>query len=174
MRTHIYSSMRTYIYSSMRTHTYRSMRTHIYLQRDGDALVCSANTSERTHAEVVRGHIYNTYIVGAYLQQAGDAVFVCSALCIGPPSRFSFFLGRWVRCKSFSLFQKNLWKVCAPPFLRREAARDSRGCIRQHTSAYVSICDGARDSRGCIRQHTTAYVSIREHTSTYVSIREHT
>jgi hypothetical protein len=33
-------------------------------------------------------------------------------------------------------------------------------CIRQHTSAYVSI-----------RQHTSAHVSIRQHTSAYVSIR---
>jgi hypothetical protein len=36
-------------------------------------------------------------------------------------------------------------------------------CMRQHTSAYVSI-----------RQHTSAYVSIRQHTSAYVSIRGHT
>jgi hypothetical protein len=36
-------------------------------------------------------------------------------------------------------------------------------CIRQHTSAYVSI-----------RQYTSAYVSIRQHTSAYVSIRQHT
>ncbi len=35
-------------------------------------------------------------------------------------------------------------------------------CIRQHTSAYVSI-----------RQHTSAYVSIRQHTSAYISIRQH-
>jgi hypothetical protein len=34
---------------------------------------------------------------------------------------------------------------------------------RQHTSAYVSMC-----------QHTSAYVSIRQHTSAYVSIRQHT
>jgi hypothetical protein len=38
-------------------------------------------------------------------------------------------------------------------------ARAERSCIRQHTSAYVSI-----------RQHTSAYVSIRQHTSAYVSI----
>ncbi len=36
-------------------------------------------------------------------------------------------------------------------------------CIRQHTSAYVSI-----------RQHTPAYVSIRQHTSVYVSVHQHT
>ncbi len=35
-------------------------------------------------------------------------------------------------------------------------------CIRQHTSAYVSI-----------RQHTSAFVSIRQRTSAYVSMRQH-
>ncbi len=35
-----------------------------------------------------------------------------------------------------------------------------RTCVRQHTSAYVSI-----------RQHTSAYVSTRQHTSAYVSIQ---
>jgi hypothetical protein len=55
-------------------------------------------------------------------------------------------------------------------------------CIRQHTSAYVSI----RNKKTCalnalqqpayvsIRQHTSAYVSIHQHTSAYVSIRQHT
>ncbi len=31
-----------------------------------------------------------------------------------------------------------------------------------------------RRKRRCIRQHTSAYVSIRQHTSAYVSIRQHT
>jgi hypothetical protein len=51
----------------------------------------------------------------------------------------------------------------APPLHLFRAALtlvDDRYCIRQHTSAYVSI-----------RQHTSAYVSIRQHTSAYVSIR---
>jgi hypothetical protein len=46
-------------------------------------------------------------------------------------------------------------------------------CIRQHTSAYVSIlcsCYG----RGSNRCFVSAYVSIRQHTSAYVSIRQHT
>jgi hypothetical protein len=53
------------------------------------------------------------------------------------------------------------------------ARRDhQRVCIRQHTSAYVSIRErmlsprhehARRDhQRVCIRQHTSAYVSIRE------------
>jgi hypothetical protein len=58
-----------------------------------------------------------------------------------------------------------------------EAGRKLSTCIRQHTSAYVSI-----------RQHTSAYglgswprtqhlppnTGIRQHTSAYVSIRQHT
>ncbi len=48
--------------------------------------------------------------------------------------------------------------------------------IRQHTSAYVSIClpllyCPVTDTLFSIRQHTSAYVSIRQHTSAYVSIR---
>ena len=60
-------------------------------------------------------------------------------------------------------------------------------CIRQHTSAYVSIRQH-RDIRGSsedcaaacqpayfsIRQHTSAYVSIRQDTSAYVRTRQHT
>ena len=69
--------------------------------------------------------------------------------------------------------------------------------LRQHTSAYVSVCqhtsyslamlvcsarrcsNSAAASASCvsIRQHTSAYVnirSIRQHTSVYVSIRQHT
>jgi hypothetical protein len=45
-------------------------------------------------------------------------------------------------------------------------------CIRQHTSAYVSVgavaLAGERES---IRLHTSAYVSIRQRTSAYVSVR---
>jgi hypothetical protein len=54
-------------------------------------------------------------------------------------------------------------------------------CIRQHTSACVSIRQQcSRFARApytrcsCIRQHTPACVSIRQHTSAYVSIRQHT
>jgi hypothetical protein len=48
-----------------------------------------------------------------------------------------------------------------------------RSCIRQHTSAYVSI---RQHTSACvrIRQHTSAYVSIRQHASACVSIRPHT
>jgi hypothetical protein len=47
-------------------------------------------------------------------------------------------------------------------------------CIRQHTSAYVSIRHVdivwlVRDA-SCIRQHMSAYVSIRQLTSAYVNI----
>ncbi len=42
----------------------------------------------------------------------------------------------------------------------REMGRCAYVSIRQHTSAYVSVC-----------QLTPAYVSIRQHTSAYVSIR---
>jgi hypothetical protein len=45
-------------------------------------------------------------------------------------------------------------------------------CIRQHTSAYVSIRQHS-SAYVSIRQHTSAYVSIRQHTSAYVSIRQH-
>jgi hypothetical protein len=38
-------------------------------------------------------------------------------------------------------------------------ARHPSTCIRQHTSAYVSV-----------RQRTSAYVSVRQHTSTCVSM----
>jgi hypothetical protein len=64
------------------------------------------------------------------------------------------------------------------------------GSIRQHTSAYVSICQlhYQRSPLLCIRQHTSAYASIRQHmpagyvsirsmrqhTSAYASIRQHT
>jgi hypothetical protein len=53
-------------------------------------------------------------------------------------------------------------------------------CIRQHTSAYVSIHQhtsaGLQHANAgnsiiistCIRQHTSAYVSIRQHTSAYM------
>jgi hypothetical protein len=49
--------------------------------------------------------------------------------------------------------------------------------IRQHTSAYVSIRQQVEMHlqqvvvavKHCIRQHTSAYVSIRQHTSAYVS-----
>jgi hypothetical protein len=52
--------------------------------------------------------------------------------------------------------------------------------MRQHTSAYVGIRQHERleDLRvrrwpadACVRQHTSAYVSIRQRTSAYVSIR---
>jgi hypothetical protein len=53
--------------------------------------------------------------------------------------------------------------------------------IRQHTSAYVGICQCQHVSirqhasaHVSIRQHTSAYVSMRQHTSAYVSIRQHT
>jgi hypothetical protein len=55
--------------------------------------------------------------------------------------------------------------------------------IRQHTSAYASICTSAyvRVVQQALRSHlrmgslhTSAYVSIRQHTSAYVSIRQHT
>ncbi len=71
--------------------------------------------------------------------------------------------------------------------------RRRRSCIRQHTSAHVSIYtsayvsirqhtseyvigrhDGDDPAYVSIRQHTSAYVSIRQHTSAYVSIRQHT
>ncbi len=60
---------------------------------------------------------------------------------------------------------------------------EGTACIRQHTSAYVSICQGhlksavatkAQPAYVSIRQHTSAYVRIRQHTSAYVSIRQHT
>jgi len=51
-------------------------------------------------------------------------------------------------------------------------------CIRQHTSAYVSVHHLLRLLLGLAhlapRLHTSAYVSIRQHTSAYVSIRQHT
>ena len=62
-------------------------------------------------------------------------------------------------------------------------------CIRQHTSAYVSIRQHTNllGKLGSLRHdldvegkderevlHTSAYVSIRQHTSAYVSIRQHT
>jgi hypothetical protein len=48
-----------------------------------------------------------------------------------------------------------------------------RFCIRQHTSAYVSM---RRHTLACvsIRQHTSAHVSIRQRASACVSIRQHT
>jgi hypothetical protein len=51
--------------------------------------------------------------------------------------------------------------------------RSEQHSIRQHTSAYVSICQMRAT------QHTSAYVSIcqmraTQHTSAYVSIRQHT
>ncbi len=59
-------------------------------------------------------------------------------------------------------------------------------CIRQRTSAYVSVrqhtgklLDGARkpalsNAIVSIRQHTPAYASIRQHTPAFASIRQHT
>jgi hypothetical protein len=58
-------------------------------------------------------------------------------------------------------------------------------CIRQHTSAYVSIRQHTslpihqqaaflHTSYVSIRQHTLAHVSIRQHTSAYLSIPQHT
>jgi hypothetical protein len=44
-------------------------------------------------------------------------------------------------------------------------------CIRQHTSAYVSIRQ-LRSLARTLRPLTPAYVSIRQHTSAYVSIRQ--
>jgi hypothetical protein len=43
-------------------------------------------------------------------------------------------------------------------------------CIRQHTSAYVSM---RQHASACVsmRQHASACVSMRQHTSAYVSIR---
>jgi hypothetical protein len=58
-------------------------------------------------------------------------------------------------------------------------------CIRQHTSAYVSICQHMSASeapllscKACsvayvLSQVQTNYVNIRQHTSAYVSIRQH-
>jgi hypothetical protein len=83
-----------------------------------------------------------------------------------------------------------------PPFVTSGCARLPSGpkyCIRQHTSAYVSISgyDALREPPSVsigIRQHTSACVSIRQHlreppsvsigirqhTSACVSIRQHT
>ena len=54
-----------------------------------------------------------------------------------------------------------------------------RTCIRQHTSAYVSmgvrLPQHARKRRARDRYphlHTSAYVSMRQHTSAYVSARD--
>jgi hypothetical protein len=58
------------------------------------------------------------------------------------------------------------------------AAASLNTCVRQHTSAYVSIrqhtpYSAAASLNTCVR-HTSVYVSIRQHTSAYVSIRQHT
>jgi hypothetical protein len=45
-------------------------------------------------------------------------------------------------------------------------------CIRQHTSAHVSIRSASRHCTcSCRLLHTSAYVSVRQRTSAYVSIR---
>jgi hypothetical protein len=64
------------------------------------------------------------------------------------------------------------------------ASSAEEGCIRQHTSAYVSIrphtsayvTPAQRPARlvSHLLQKRGAYVSIRQHTSAYVSIRQHT
>jgi hypothetical protein len=52
--------------------------------------------------------------------------------------------------------------------------------MRQHTSAFVSICQLQVAQRlrlpvrACIRQHAAAYVSIRQRTTAYDSVRQRT
>ncbi len=78
---------------------------------------------------------------------------------------FFFFVPtkRGMCASNVSVGEKNDLLVSS---LRHSFLPGRKTCIRQHTSAYVSI-----------RQHTSdasAYVSIRQHASAYISIHQHT
>jgi len=58
---------------------------------------------------------------------------------------------------------RNTRKICGGAYVS----------IRQHTSAYVSVCSGrAGTPAGSAEEHASAYVSIRQHTSAHVSTRQ--
>jgi hypothetical protein len=64
----------------------------------------------------------------------------------------------------------------APPMRERTERRDDELCIRQHTSAYVSIREFAPPMRKRTerRDDELRERRIRQHPSVYVSIRQHT